>query len=290
MATQTLFDLTLDLIRKIGGEGLTEGVATGGSTTTLVDAQHLSLFPDDYFNRGKAARGSLWIVYDAGAAGAAPEKEMRRISDFVKSTTTLTVDTAFSVAPASGDWYAAATGEHNLQRLIMHINRAIRKYYPRKLVVDTSSITAATSTLEYTLPATDIEVIRVERITNTTTNAKTPITNWKQQKTATGSADKLVFDDQPPVNYGIELTYTTRFTPLRLETDSLDEGANADLIVARAAFNLAGEAFLDMDVKMRKNAKDYMTFLQGEMQELEQRLLEPLTQHTPRVRTLVNRM
>lgn len=288
--TQTLFDLTLELARTIAGEEIVEGIATGGTTTTLIDTAGLALLPDDYFNSGKKGLGSIWVHYDAGGAGASPENEYRTISDFVQSTKTITVPTAFSAAPASGDWYAALRGRYPLQYLIMHLNRAIRYYYPRQVVVDTASIVPANGTLEYSLPSTDVRVIKVEQVINTTTNEKKTISGWAIKKTAAGTADKLVFYDQPDVNYGIELTYDARMGQLRASTDNLDEGISTELVVLKAAYNIAVDELGTAIVKNRKETSDVRNLRQAELSRLEDIIAPTPMSRTPRVKTFVNKL
>lgn len=78
------------------------GTATGGSTTTLVDANALisTQLPSTSF-----VGSWLRIALDAGSPGSAPEGEYRTVSSFAAGTGTLTVSSAFSAAVASGDRY-----------------------------------------------------------------------------------------------------------------------------------------------------------------------------------------
>ena len=97
MSDLTLFDLTYKVARHLGV--LTEGVATGGSATTIVDNPYRSE-ADDYW-----LYGSAWIVYDAGGAGASPQGKYARISDSISTTWTITIGTVTD-AVAAGDRYA----------------------------------------------------------------------------------------------------------------------------------------------------------------------------------------
>jgi len=106
--TITLFELIRDVASHVGA--LVEGVATGGSTTTIIDTV-VRTEPDDYWNGGDAL-----IIYDAGGAGAAPQGEIKRITDFVSSTSTITAGT-FTAAGETFEGYAwqAATDDHLCQ-------------------------------------------------------------------------------------------------------------------------------------------------------------------------------
>lgn len=76
--------------------GLHTSTATGGSTTTIVDAK-LVRFPDDHFNGMNA--------YIKAAGSAVPEGEDAWVTDFVSATGTLTLSPALSAAVGAGDTY-----------------------------------------------------------------------------------------------------------------------------------------------------------------------------------------
>lgn len=78
------------------------GTATGGSTTTIVDTTKLK---STQFNSQKWVGGWARIVYDAGGAAAAPEGEISPITTYAPSTGTITVNPAFTAAPAASDRY-----------------------------------------------------------------------------------------------------------------------------------------------------------------------------------------
>ena len=95
--TPSLFDSTYRVARLLGG--VTEGVATGGSATTIIDTRILTQ-PNDFYNQGMA-----WILRDAAEASAAPEEEFGECADFVLSSNTATIG---SVSAGSGDPFTAA--------------------------------------------------------------------------------------------------------------------------------------------------------------------------------------
>ena len=45
--------------------------------------------------------GTAWVIYDGGAAGAAPENEYSVVSDFANSTGTVTLRTTLTAAVAA---------------------------------------------------------------------------------------------------------------------------------------------------------------------------------------------
>lgn len=107
-ATASTYDNTTDSLQAISDKitALTgvnlSGTATGaGGTATFISTDGLNGFGDDYFNTGWAMR----IVYDAGAAGGAPEGDLRDIVDYTSTTGT------FTVAPVWSGAQSTATGD-----------------------------------------------------------------------------------------------------------------------------------------------------------------------------------
>ncbi len=142
-----------------------EFVATGGSTTTVINGKIAERQdrPEDNYSIDFTAM----IIRDAGGASAAPEGEMQRISSYVSSTYTHTVDTAFTVAPASGDYVAIANADIPLREMYRAINNALVKI--GEIPLTDSSLTSADSQTEYALPVAlkRENLLRVEYQTET---------------------------------------------------------------------------------------------------------------------------
>lgn len=201
-----LFDLTLDLARLL--EIVAEGVATGGSTTTIVDTVERTQ-DDDYWNGGAA-----WITYDSAGAGAAPQGEYGFISDFANSSSTITLRDALTAAVASGDRYAVATPRYPLYILIQKINEVLNTIEK----TDTSTVTIAASQLEYSLPTDCMNLKQVWIQTDSDdadANGWEVIHDWYEQKTATGTANLLVLRRQFPTGYAVKLVYEPYHSTLR---------------------------------------------------------------------------
>ena len=98
MATTDLDTLRQLLARATGFYH--SGTATGGSTSTVVDA---STTPFDAYDDNILKGKWLTIIQDGGGAQAAPTGQSRKISGV--STTTATVDTNYSAAAANTDTY-----------------------------------------------------------------------------------------------------------------------------------------------------------------------------------------
>ena len=223
--SKTLFDCTLELARVLGV--LTEGVATGGSTSTLIDTVERTE-ADDYWNGGTA-----WITYDAGGLGAAPQGEYSVITDHVQSTSTLTLR-GVTTAVASSDRYAVAGVKYPLQILIQKVNEAL----PVIEKVDITTITIAANQKEYSLPS---DVWTLKQVWLQTNTGDSDVNDWEQlfdwtvKKSATGTANVLVLERQFDSGVVLRLHYLTDHQVLRAATDKLDDSIHINLVVYNAA-------------------------------------------------------
>lgn len=226
--SKTLFDITYQLARKLGI--VNEGVATGGSTTTILDTVERTE-ADDFWNGGTA-----WILYDAGGAGAAPQGEYSYISDFANTGGIVTLRSTLTAAVASSDRYAVARERYPLGILIQKTNEAIQKLGAIE-VTDISTITTATQQTEYTLPANLLELREVYIQTNTgdTNDYRwSRIYDWKIEKESTGSANTLILK-QYTSGYLIKLVYLGYHAALNTSSDKLDDSIHIDRVVSNAA-------------------------------------------------------
>lgn len=229
--TYNLFDLTLKVAKEL--EVVYSGLATGGSTTTVIDTNNLAAFANDHWNLG-----TVWIERDAGGAGAAPQGEYARVSDFAQGTSTVTM-AAVSVAVAAGDLYGIANKEYKLDTIIAQINRALREIMvPTEDIV---SITTATDQTEYNLPAAvldqDIEVYIQGKTGDTNDYRWQPYHDWYIRQAAAGTAKLLTFKTQPPYPYLLRIVYYLPHADLYASTDRLHEMVDVNRIVLQAALN-----------------------------------------------------
>ncbi|MGH2621589.1 MAG: hypothetical protein ACRDHG_13640 [Anaerolineales bacterium] len=227
--TETLFDLSYETARLLEGE-FKEGLATGGSTTTLVDTVDRTE-ADDHFNGG-----SVWVLRDAGGAGAAPEREYAQVTDFVQSTATATLRTALTAGIAAGDRYAIANARYPLNTLIAKLNQALKGMGPIEFS-DTSVSTVASET-EYTLPiAANLNLREVWEQRNAGVNDNQWIRryDWYPQRMGTGVADKLVFETPPFGDKLLKLVFFDYHPELFVSSDKLREGIHSERVVLRAA-------------------------------------------------------
>jgi len=177
-----------------------QSAATGGGTTTIIDTAALTaVYADDYWINGWA-----YILTDAGGTGAAPQGEIRRISDFVSSSGTITVPSAFTAAVVATDTYRLWTGVPKVDALDA-AKAALREAYPaffQRYVDETLTLTA--STFEYTVPATIEHVSEVWYQGDSGATYYTPVQGWRIIKSG-ASTRKLILDQSITITAGYEL-------------------------------------------------------------------------------------
>jgi len=221
--SKTLFDLTYELARALGV--VSEGVATGGSTTTIADSVERTE-ANDYWNLGTA-----WITYDAGGLGAAPQGEYSLVSDYALSGGVLTLRSTLTAAVAIGDRYAVAGQRYPLQLLIQKINETFGVIEK----TDLTTVVIAGDQLLYSLPSDVLELKQVWVQPSTDSDNWEPIYDWSVQKSATGSANKLIFERQFLAGLAVKLVYVGYHQTLRVATDKLDDSLHSKQIVYNAA-------------------------------------------------------
>jgi hypothetical protein len=260
--SHTLFNLTHELARLLGV--VSEGVATGGSTTTIVDTVERTE-ASDFWNGGTA-----WITYDAAGAGASPQGEYSFISDFDATTDTLTLRSTLLTAVASGDRYAVAGLRYPLQLLIQKVNEVLRTIPLAK--DDLSTITIEANRTEYALPSDLWELKQVAAQANSTTNDTQPekLYDWHVQKSATGTANVLVLGRQFDVDTILRLSYLTDHQTLRVNSDKLDDSIH----INRVLYDAAVRCLLWYKSKVGDSdtsVNDLLNLYQGMAQEMNNR-------------------
>jgi hypothetical protein len=256
---KTLFDLTYELARALGI--VSEGVATGGSTTTLVDTVELTQ-ADDFWNGG-----SVWVLYDAGGAGAAPQGEYSVVSDFTASSDTATLRSTLTAAIASGDRYAIARKKYPLHILTQYINQALSEIPVQK--DDITTITIAADQTEYSLPSDvwKLKQVWLQNNDDSNDNEWGLLTDWSVKKSATGTANVLELGEQFTAGYELKLVYLTEHQTLRAATDKLDNTIHSN----RVLYNAAVGCLLWRKAKVGEsdtNVNDLLNFYQAKAQEM----------------------
>ena len=224
--TYTLFNLTYELAVELGI--VSEGTASGGGTTTIVDSTFLTQ-ADDFWKGGTA-----WITYTSDSA--LPMGQFSAVTAFDNGTSTATINTITAVA--STDRYAIATAIYPLPILIQAINRSLRDINIE--VTDTTTIDTAAAQTEYTLPdvaSMDLREVWVETSTaNSDDNRWVEIRNWIIQKTTTSTEDELILPTQLTISRDIKLVYMAPHGKLNLYSDELDDSVHMERVIFRAAW------------------------------------------------------
>lgn len=221
--TDTLSDVVLALGQLLGG--MAYGVATGGSTTTIVDTTRIE--GDDYWNRGTA------LIVTAGAA--APEGQFSIISDWVNSTSTATI-AAVTATVAAADTYALIPPRWPLEMLKNKINLVLRTIKIPQ--IDTTSLdTADNQTLHdlpTTIPAHNLRRVWVETMDDADDPQWYEIRDWRVYVQPTGTADKLVIP-QWSSGWDIRLDYVTPHPLVDTYDDEISEAIHVERILYHAA-------------------------------------------------------
>jgi hypothetical protein len=214
---------------------------------------------------------------------------MQRISDYVASTTTFTVATAFTVAPASGDAILLATPRIKLPQMRQAVNDGLAELGTISLV-DTSLTSAAAQT-EYALPV-GLKIKRLidVQVQGITTDANdnrytSIISQTRYVPSAPGSTGLLILP-QLSASRTIKIIYEGVHPTLFAYSDVISETIHEELAVA-AAINKAltwyvskrGDSALDTFVIQRWN--DAKNMLQ------QQKAEKPIFRAKPKPKWLV---
>ncbi len=140
----TVADITLKVIREV--EDVIEGIATGGSTTTLIDSA-LGTLPNDHFNNGR-----LWILSGTHAG------KVFVVTDFTTSTGTVTF-AVVTGAIAAGVRYAICRNAYPWDQVVSAVQRALERTWVTGI---DSTLEGDGETLSFTLPSGVYDIKRVE--------------------------------------------------------------------------------------------------------------------------------
>lgn len=139
----TTFDIMLGMVDLL--RDTYRGTATGGSTTTLVDAAQTA--QNDWFNGG-----TIFFVTGGNAGKSAV------VSDYANTTTTFTF-AAQTAACANGDQYAVVSKFFPRAELMRAINAALGEI--GQSVSTNATLTGASGTYTYALPSGVSNIVRV---------------------------------------------------------------------------------------------------------------------------------
>jgi hypothetical protein len=197
--------------------------ATGGSATTIIDTG-TQYTADDSLVGGTA-------IITKTTDGASPEGKFARISDFVASTSTFTIDSVTD-AVGAGDNVLLATPRIKLPQLIQSVNDGLANLGTISLV-DTS-ITLASGTYSYNLPVglkiKELKDILIPDSDGLYRSIKGLVQNFPSAPAATGT---LQFT-QIPDEQTIKIIYEGVHPYLSVYSDVVSETIQEELAVAAA--------------------------------------------------------
>ena len=256
--------------------------ATGGSATTIIDTN------SQYSADDALVGGTAIIVRDALGAGASPEGKFARITDYVASTTTFTIETVTD-AVAAGDSVLLATPRIKLPQMIQAANDGLADLGTISLV-DTSLTSAAAQT-EYALPVglkikrlLDVQIQGIT--TDGNDNRYVSIIGQSRYIPAAPGSTGLLILPQLPADRTIKIIYEGVHPTLSVYSDVISETIQEELAVA-ATINKAltwyvskrGDSALDTFVIQRWN--DAKNILQ------QQKAEKPIFRAKPRPKWFV---
>lgn len=227
----TAFQLTRILQVLYRRLGATVTLATGGSTSTAIDTKLTAQLAEG--NVDDMTNGGTIIVID-DTAGAVPEGEISRLTDYVASSTTFTFSPAVTAAIAAGDRFMIIDDTFPLYDMIEVVNDALR-YLGKFPQVDVSITTAANQT-EYDLPIAlkGYELLNVELqgvTTDSNDNRYIPVPNWEIIPAAGGLAGTIILP-QFATGYIVRLTYLGQHPRVSAYADYINEYLPRELVNA----------------------------------------------------------
>ncbi len=199
-------------------------IATGGSATTVIDTN------TQYTSDDALLGGTVVVVRDAGGAGAAPEGKFARITDFVASTKTFTIDT-ITDAVAAGDSILLATPRIKMPQMIQAVNDGLSNLGTISLI-DTS-LTLAAGTYSYSLPV-GLKIAELKDLLVFDGVMYQSVIGLAQYfPAAPGSTGTLQFSQIPFLNT-LQIVYEGVHPVLSAYSDKISETIQEELAVAAA--------------------------------------------------------
>jgi hypothetical protein len=209
----------LELARCLGG--VYQGVATGGSTSTLLDTNCPE--PDEWFNGG-----TIWFLTGNNAGKSA------RIDSYDLTTGNF----SFAIqagACAAGDRYAAIDARWTREQMVQALNQALQILGPFDAINET--LTTLDDQEIYALPAGVNSVKQVWIAINLVEpwNWAAAFPFWQE------SGNSLYLDEghQPAPGYRMRLIYEANHTSVYADADSVTDDVHPQRLAWEAAYYAA---------------------------------------------------
>jgi len=230
----TCGDAVRDILSELGQ--LTEGVATGGSTATVLDSL-LGGSNDDWNG------GSVIITRDAAGADALPQGQFAIVTDYAATSGIITVPTStFTTAVAAGDIYGVSTSYYPLRQVIRALNRGLSALGDIPLT-DIASITTAAAQTEYTYAVAwkrqpPFRVDIQGKLSDTNDYQWSEVHGWEYVPATAGSTGLLTFRGQPPTGYLLRIWYLSPHPVVETYDDVIFEGFHPELVIWKSILEI----------------------------------------------------
>jgi len=233
-----LFGKLLEEVYIAVGLQVLRRVATGGSTTTVVDSAYANRKGDGFYAQG--ANGGHILFISQTTDDGAPINQFGEVSGYTLSTSTptFTIPTV-TAAVGAGDIYAVMKPQVPLHEMIGRINEGLRRL--GEMEREDTTLTGTTSTRTYTLPAgiRKSNLLQID-IGNDTDGWKDPGGFVITPKSGS-TQDQLIFTAQPPSDSvtAANKTFKIRFRgvhpTMSIYSDSVEKSVHDELAIALCA-------------------------------------------------------
>lgn len=231
----TVFQVLVHAARAL--DALIEGLATGGSASTVVDSYmsaHLGFSDDDEFNGG-----TVFIPLTTDTA--APQNESRVVTDHAASTGTLTVAPVFSAAVAAGDRYGVMTDRYPKATLLGKLNEALAEIGDIPTDYIYSTFITAAATREYLIPTAAKRDPRQLFIATNTAQPYDwqPVAHWTVRHSDAGDDAYLLLPYQPTAARLLKLVYMAPHPAVYTDAGEISDYLGLDWLGLEVAMRAA---------------------------------------------------
>jgi hypothetical protein len=213
-------------------------VATGGSTTTVVDTGMINRKADGYYAQG--ASGGHILIVSTTTDGLAPQGQFGEISTYTLTTATptFTVPT-MTAGVGAGDVYAVCKPVIQLQEMIGRINEGLRRL--QETEASDFSLTTLSDTRVYDLPSgvRPDNILGIEIGNDTDGYEDAP--GYDLIPSQGSGTSTLIFtalpptDSTTPTNKTIKIRYHAVHPTLALYSDTVEKSVSDELAIAVCA-------------------------------------------------------
>lgn len=230
----TVGDALRDVLTELGQ--LNEGIATGGTTATVVDS--LLGGSDDDWNGG-----TVIITRDAAGAGDLPQGQFGVVTDYTATGGTIAVAAGtFTTAPTTADIYGVSTSYYPARQVLRSLNRALSALGDIPLT-DIATLTTAATQTEYTYSVAwkSQRPFRVDiqgKLSDTNDYQWREMSNWEYVPATAGATGLLIFEGQPPIGYLLRIWYRGPHPAVNDYSDVIYEGFHPDLVVWKTVYEV----------------------------------------------------